>query len=356
MSAKKFMAFRYPSFYYLILATFSADASAACLPSAPLENMVVTSNWGIRMRPNARKPDGSPWLRPHNGFDLTTNRQNKPLFAAHDGIVTAASFERSQGNHIDIVGSGSTTGIKTISMHLSALHVKAGETVRAGQQIGVTGDSGAGIAGAPHLHYEVRINNGKTPQDPRGYFCPIPSAQANLSDTYDLVSGKLVPKVFPSTGSGPITTAPGGVLAGTQPTTSTSPLATPGVVSMAPGGGIPPEAPFPLYTGKSTAGFFANEVESRFLNTTWITGLIDPLYTWRTDPRNTGKTPPAAGNPQLMLTREIAIMAAISNAMRMETRDVRINTEAMMATMLSMQAQDYSESLMSLIKKNTATK
>ena len=332
----------------------AADAYAICLPSMPLEHMVVSSNWGVRIRPNAKRPDGSPWIRNHNGFDLTTSRKYVPLFSTTDGTVVAASFEASQGNHIAIEGSGPTAGIKTVSMHLSAIHVKVGDRVKAGQQIGVTGETGAGIAGAPHLHFEVRINGGKTPVDPRGYFCPVPGAQSGLSDTYDLVTGELVPKRYPGSGDGPLSTLPGGVLAGTTPTTSTSPLATPGVVSVASAGGIPPEAPFPMYTGKSTANFFAHEVEARFLNSTWMTELVDPLYTWRSDPRNAGKAPPNPGNPQLMLTREIAIMTAISNAMRLETREVRQNTEAMLAALLSIQVRDYSTSMMDFVRKKTA--
>lgn len=325
----------------------ASDVLALCLPSSPLQQMVVTSNWGKRMRPNARLPGNQPWWRAHNGFDLTTNRQDKPLFAPMDGMITAASFESSQGNHIDIEGTGATAGIKTVSMHLSAMHVKPGQMVKAGQQIGLTGETGAGIAGAPHLHFEVRINNGKTPQDPRGYFCPTPSARGNLSDTYDLVTGELVPKVYPGVGSGATTSMPGGA-----PTNSPPPQ--PGK-SIAPGGGIPPQAPFPLYSGRSLANFFAQEVESRFLNTTWMTQLIDPLYTWRTDPQNAGKTPPPVGDPQPMLVREIAIMLGVSNAIRLETDEIRRHTESMMSAILAMQVRDYSNSIVRMVQETTAS-
>jgi hypothetical protein len=228
------------------------------------------------------------------------------------------------------------------------MHVKPGQMVKAGQQIGMTGETGAGIAGRPHLHFEVRINNGKTPVDPRGYFCPTPSAQSNLSDTFDLVTGELVPKVFPGVGTGGTTSLPGGAPIGSQPPAP----GTPGGGANA-GGGIPPDAPFPLYTGRSLANFFAHEVESRFLNTTWLTELVDPLFTWRTDPQNAGKTPPPVGDPQPMLAREIAIMLGVSNAMRLETNQVREHTEAMMSSILAMQVSDYSQSVLKLVRQQT---
>ena len=46
--------------------------------------------------------------------------------------------------------------------HLSARDVQAGQTVRAGQHIGRTGNTGN--SKGPHLHFEIRV--GGSPRDP----------------------------------------------------------------------------------------------------------------------------------------------------------------------------------------------
>lgn len=39
----------------------------------------------------------------------------------------------------------------------------------AGQQIGISGDTGPGVTGNPHLHFEVRRNDKALPVDPYGW-------------------------------------------------------------------------------------------------------------------------------------------------------------------------------------------
>jgi murein DD-endopeptidase MepM/ murein hydrolase activator NlpD len=352
------------------------DAMAVCFSKNPLDMMEVSSNWGVRIRPNAKLANGDPWKRPHNGFDLSTRKQQLPTYAVMDGIVTLSTSSDSQGNFVNINGVGEFQGLKTTQMHLSASIVKNGQKVAAGEKIGTTGDTGAGIHGVGHLHFEVRANNGQYTQDPRGYFCPVPKHQtacpagvtsgACMQETYDLITLQAVPVNYSPSGNGAITTLPGGVPVGTTPTTTptnppantdgTPSLVPPGVTTMAASGGIPPDAPFPIYTGRSKANFFAHEVSARFTNPTWIKELIDPLFILRQNPLNTIQAGAALGNPQLMLTREIAIMMAISNTMRLETRDIRVNTEAMMTAILAMQVQDYSKSVMDLVIKNIGKK
>ena len=49
--------------------------------------------------------------------------------------------------------------------HMSALTVSAGQSVSAGQQVGLVGSTGSSTG--PHLHFEVRINGSNV--DPAPY-------------------------------------------------------------------------------------------------------------------------------------------------------------------------------------------
>ena len=94
----------------------------------------------------------------HLGIDIGV--QYQPVYAAADGTIdTATVYGGTYGTYIIINHGG---GYTTRYAHLSELHVKVGQKVKRGQQIGVTGNTGN--SSGPHLHFEVRIN-GAT-QDP----------------------------------------------------------------------------------------------------------------------------------------------------------------------------------------------
>ena len=46
-------------------------------------------------------------------------------------------------------------GVRTLYAHLSQVHVRLGDRVGAGFQIGLVGSTGASTG--PHLHFEVRV-------------------------------------------------------------------------------------------------------------------------------------------------------------------------------------------------------
>jgi len=81
------------------------------------------------------------------------------VLAAAAGTVKAlnSSFGRIEVDH--------GNGYETWYMHLSRFDVIVGQSVEAGQVIGVSGDVGS--AGNPHLHFEVRLNG--VPVDPYGW-------------------------------------------------------------------------------------------------------------------------------------------------------------------------------------------
>lgn len=138
----------------------------------------------------------------HNALDYSTP-VGTPVYAVVDAVVTRADNKDIWGGNTiqitEFTGSPKSgqTRFDAIYAHLDQMYVKPGDTVKAGQQIGTTGNTGQATTG-PHLYFETRINN--QPVDPtsliKGF--PIPGAvnptvsQANAKDfqTRDPVSGQ----------------------------------------------------------------------------------------------------------------------------------------------------------------------
>jgi murein DD-endopeptidase MepM/ murein hydrolase activator NlpD len=88
--------------------------------------------------------------------------------AAADGVVAVAdSSTVGYGNHIIIAHAG---GLLTLYGHLEAMLVNPGDTVTAGQVIGLLGSTGNSTG--PHCHFEVRVNG--QPVDPRPFLHLLP--------------------------------------------------------------------------------------------------------------------------------------------------------------------------------------
>ena len=106
---------------------------------------VVTSAFGGRRMFNGE-------LRSyHRGVDLR-GAQGTPIKAMADGKVAIAQNMYFAGNTVYIDHG---QGVISSYAHMSRLDVKPGETVKAGQQIGLVGATGR-VTG-PHLHLGVNI-------------------------------------------------------------------------------------------------------------------------------------------------------------------------------------------------------
>ncbi|PYV31012.1 MAG: M23 family peptidase [Acidobacteria bacterium] len=88
----------------------------------------------------------------HLGFDLA-GFEHMPVRAANDGAVVLADFFGIFGNAV-LLDHG--CGLQTLYGHLSSIEVKAGESVRRGQEIGKSGQTG--LAGGDHLHFTVLLD------------------------------------------------------------------------------------------------------------------------------------------------------------------------------------------------------
>jgi len=113
----------------------------------------VSSGFGVRHDPI----NGTQ--RFHTGIDVAA-QEGSPILAAAPGIVQRVGRRGGYGNAVEI-NNGS--GISTLYGHASALAVKEGDRVKAGDPVAYVGHTGR--ATGSHLHFEVR-KDGK-PIDPQ---------------------------------------------------------------------------------------------------------------------------------------------------------------------------------------------
>lgn len=117
-------------------------------------------------------PDGAVTDRelaaPHHDYpasDLMVP-EGTPVFAAHAGVVVTHDGRRC-GLGVTVT---SADGYRSVSCHLSVVSVEAGTRARAGDVLGLSGDTG-NAAGVPHLHFHLRDRRGR-------YVCPQPLFRA----------------------------------------------------------------------------------------------------------------------------------------------------------------------------------
>ncbi|MDP1568634.1 MAG: M23 family metallopeptidase [Vicinamibacterales bacterium] len=123
------------------------NALAAATPSIWPVHGWLSSGVGTRADPFTGDRDYHP------GLDISADR-GSPVYATADGTVRHSSYQGAYGNLV-IVDHG--FGLETRYGHLSAFKVKAGDTVKRGDLVGLVGSTGR--ATGPHLHYEVRVND-----------------------------------------------------------------------------------------------------------------------------------------------------------------------------------------------------
>ena len=121
------------------------DFSQYCHPNCN----VVTSDFGFRRG----------WQF-HYGID-TRLKTGDSICSSFDGMVRIVMRGRAYGNYIVI---RHFNGLETVYAHLSKTLVKVNQVVRAGEIIGLGGNTGRSTG--PHLHYEIRyLGNPIPPRD-----------------------------------------------------------------------------------------------------------------------------------------------------------------------------------------------
>lgn len=119
---------------------------------APIKNMRVTSNYGMRKDPFTGKQ------KQHRGIDFA-GKIGTELMAVAPGRVVSAGERVGYGTTVEIDHG---LGFTTLYAHLSHINVSRGDWVRPGTVVGLGGSSGRSTG--PHLHYEIRYKG--APFDP----------------------------------------------------------------------------------------------------------------------------------------------------------------------------------------------
>ena len=97
-------------------------------------------------------PFGPRWRRMHNGLDLKVNIGDT-IVAAFDGKVRVVKYERrGYGKYVVIRHDN---GLETVYGHLSKQLVEENQLVKAGEVIGLGGNTGRSTGS--HLHFETRF-------------------------------------------------------------------------------------------------------------------------------------------------------------------------------------------------------
>ncbi|MCH5239482.1 MAG: glucosaminidase domain-containing protein [Muribaculaceae bacterium] len=127
-------------------------SSDYAFPLKKNEFMLVTSPFGLKQDPCNPKHE-----QMHKGIDIKCN--NEPLLATEkNGKVIAVNENTNTpgGKSVTIQYEREDgTKMQVYYAHLSSVGVKVGETVNAGQQIGISGNTGTRTTG-PHLHLGVK--------------------------------------------------------------------------------------------------------------------------------------------------------------------------------------------------------
>lgn len=164
------------AFYILAAAIASTQAIAAQVflsekflpPQIYEKNMEdrITSGFGGRVHPITLEPSL------HSGIDIGLPI-GTPVSASQDGLVSKVVYPKNAdpnafpaGVYVDIQSTDEEMAGITRYLHLSEALVTAGQTVKKGQIIGLSGNTGRSTG--PHLHYEL-IPEGVEATDPTNY-------------------------------------------------------------------------------------------------------------------------------------------------------------------------------------------
>src|SRR5690606_8190137 len=120
----------------------------AIQPIANKQLLALASGFGLRIHPVYKVK------KLHTGIDFAASI-GTPIYATADGRVDKVEVRFSGYGKMVEIDHG--FGYRTRYAHMHDFAVKRGQQVKRGDLIGYVGNTG--LSTAPHLHYEVLINN-----------------------------------------------------------------------------------------------------------------------------------------------------------------------------------------------------
>jgi murein DD-endopeptidase MepM/ murein hydrolase activator NlpD len=129
----------------------------AIQPISNKQLIALASGFGLRIHPVYKVK------KMHNGIDFAASI-GTPIYATADGTIEKVDVRFSGYGKMVEIDHG--FGYRTRYAHMHDFAVKRGQHVKRGDLIGYVGNTG--LSTAPHLHYEVFINDQRV--DPVHYF------------------------------------------------------------------------------------------------------------------------------------------------------------------------------------------
>lgn len=111
-------------------------------------SIIKPANGFISSEFGTREPEGDIVTSYHNGIDIAVV-VGTDVLSAIDGEVILATESESYGKYVKIKNGD----LVTLYAHCSEILVKVGDTVKQGDKIALSGDTGK-VTG-PHLHFEI---------------------------------------------------------------------------------------------------------------------------------------------------------------------------------------------------------
>ncbi len=132
-------------------------AIPAIQPISNKQLLALASGFGLRVHPIYKVK------KMHGGIDFAA-KIGTPIYATADGKVLDVAIKFSGYGKVVEIDHG--FGYKTRYAHMHEFAVRMGQNIKRGDLIGYVGNTG--LSTAPHLHYEVLINDERV--DPVHYF------------------------------------------------------------------------------------------------------------------------------------------------------------------------------------------
>ena len=148
------------------------ETSEYAFPVSRKDFLFITSPFGMRQDPMDKSKQ-----QMHKGIDIRTNHE--AVLATENGgkVVAVNQNTNTTGGKSVTVEYSRADGskVQTTYMHLDSIAVKQGDAVKAGQQLGISGNTGTRTTGE-HLHFGVKTiaaDGTKRDIDPAVYLAEI---------------------------------------------------------------------------------------------------------------------------------------------------------------------------------------
>jgi hypothetical protein len=128
------------------------------LDDDPVDDIPIPVLFGVGLK-NITKNFGDPRAsHSHEGLDIMAP-EGIPVVSPADAVVTKTGVWEGAGNFVSTAVPGDES---FVYMHLSEIaDIDEGDVLKPGDVIGYVGHTGNAIASAPHLHFEIRDEDGE---------------------------------------------------------------------------------------------------------------------------------------------------------------------------------------------------